>query len=239
MGDKEKEFAAIQHLSAIDPQRGGQMLTSFFDGLSPQERGSFDKRAQAGPAYKAPGTGGQPAAANAVSHPAQKPLSSSVPGIGISPKQKDGAPAADAQDAKPGAGKPAVTANDFKLSLWTAADRFAPTVAVPHLREAKLGLAADAKTDWLNKKRQEFLEQAAKAKDPAEKQRYAAAAVNIDGLLGSRGAAAAAGSTELRAGKLGEWNANVSRLMDKSAEGKAEKDLIGKKAALDAPLAIL
>ena len=226
MDDKEKEFNAIKDLSGLDPQEGGRMMSSFFDGLSAEERGKFGGEFQAGAApLKKPDT----AAAADLNGPAA--LQPAKPRVAVLPDHD--APSLPADRTGTSFGM-----NDVKLGLWSAADKFAPSLAVPHLRETKLTLAADAKTDWLEKKRRSYLDLAGSIGDPAEKARYAGVAGNIQGLIDKRGAAGR-GDVDERSAALGEWNTSVSRLMDDSHEGQSEKALVDKKASLDAEYAAL
>jgi len=236
MGDKEKEFSAIRQFSGMDPQKGGQLMSSFFDGLSPQERGRYAEQLKTGlPSYKG-GSAALPLTARGPSALA-RPMGAVVPGLGGSPVLPPDAPAADVSKPRQDKGGKPLVSNDVKLGMWSAVGKFSPELAAPHLRETKLGIAADAKTGWLEKKRQSFLDLAGKTGDPAEKERYAAVAGNIEKLMEKKGAAEGLDGVDQRAGALGEWNTNVSRLMDNSQEGRAERALVDKRAELDAAYA--
>jgi len=161
-----------------------------------------------------------------------------VPGMGGSPALPPAASAAAVTDSnKEKPGKPLVNSNDVKLGLWSAVGKFSPELAAPHLRETTLNIAAEAKTGWLEKKRQSFLDLAGQTADPAEKERYGKVAENIEKLMTRRGAAAGLDGVDQRSAALGEWNTSVSRLMDNSREGQAERSLVDRKAVFDAEYA--
>ncbi|MCX5785428.1 MAG: hypothetical protein NTX59_07050 [Elusimicrobia bacterium] len=236
MGDKEKEFNAIKQFSAMDPQKGDRMMSSFFDGLSPEERGNYTTQLKA----DAPSAGRTGAAylsgpKETGSRPLSRPAGAVVPGIGGTAIPSDNASAAVGLKTQPGNdGKPFITSNDIKLGMWSAVDKLSPTLAAPHLRETKLNIAADAKTDWLEKKRQDFMDLAGKTKNASEKEQYVNVAGNIEKMIGKKSAATSLDGVDQRSEALGEWNTSVSRLMDNSQEGQAEKALVDRKAAFDA-----
>ena len=238
MGDKEKEFSAIRQYSGMDPQKGGQMMSSFFDGLSPQERGRYTEQLKTDlPAFKGGGVSPVLGLNARVPRQLDRPMGAVVPGLGGSPIQPPGAPAADVSKPRQDKGGKPFVSNDVKLGMWSAVGKFSPELAAPHLRETNLSIAADAKTGWLEKKRQSFLDLAGKTKDAAEKERYGNVAGNIEKLIKKREAAAGLDGVDQRSEALGEWNTSVSRLMDNSQEGQAERSLVDKKAGFDAEYA--
>ncbi len=239
IGDKEKEFAAIKQFAGMDPQKGGRMLNSFFDGLSPEERGKYAEQLKTGaPSVNLAGASSVPGINEHGPRPLTKPMGAAVPGIGGAAVPADNASAAGALQARPDKdGKPFITSNDMKQGMWSAVGKFSPSLAAPHLRETKLDIAADAKTDWLEKKQRALLDQAGKTKDASEKAQCLTAAGNIEKLKSTKAAVADLDGSDQRSQALGEWNTSVSRLMDNSQEGRSEKALVDKKAAQDAEYA--
>ena len=239
MGDKEKEFNAIRQFSAMDPQKGGRMLGTFFDGLSPKEREKYSDQLKAdAPSFNASGASSILGLKAASFRPLSKPMGAAVPGVGGASAPLDSASEAGGPQTQPAKdGKPLITSNDVKLSMWSAVDKFSPELATPHLRETNLSIAADAKTDWLKKKQQSLLDLAGRTKDATEGAECVNAAGNIEKLVGKKDAAEGLDGVEQRSEALGEWNTSVSRLMDDSQEGRSEKAFVDKKAVLDAEYA--
>ena len=232
MGNKERELDAIMQFSGLDPQKGAEMMGQFFDGLSPAERGVFSEQLKAGAPAVTKGPQQAPPSGGPAPKPLYRPMGAVVPDMSGA---QAAAGAAAAQPVKKS--KPLFTGNDLSLGLWSAVDKFSPATAAPHLREAKLTAAADAKTDWLDKKRQDFLALAAGAKDEEERAGHQRTAARIDGLLAKKNAISGVDGVDQRSAALGEWNTSVSRLMDGSLEGTSEKALVDRKAALDAEYA--
>ncbi|GEM_PF-3586162 len=241
MGEKEKAFAEITELSAADPAMGRQMMDSFFDGLTPQERARFEDPAAAraangpsadsGPETVRPSPAGKrtPGGNYGLSAPGT-PVRSGSPGKTAS--------AADEKDPGPAMEPSALMSPENRIAAWNAVGAFYPSVAAPRIREAGLDRNMDLKAAWLERQKDRYAEMAAGAQNAGDKRKYGTIAAELDKRLRQgRGIASLEGAE--RTAAVSGWNASVAALMDKSPTASKEREILARRASMDAEYASL
>lgn len=241
MGEKEKAFAEITELSAADPSRGGQLMAAFFDGLTPQERARFEELSSAGtvsgPDISAGAGTGRPSPAGKRTPVGNSGLS--APGTPVLSGSPGKVPsAADKKDPVAGVEPSPLMSPDNRIAAWSAVGAFYPSVAAPRIREAGLDRGAELKASWLESQRSRYAALAAEAGSPREKKKYETIAAELDKRLRQRRELSVFEGEE-RTAAISDWNASVSSLMDKSPTASRERELLARRAAMDAEYASL